>query len=251
MVVVVMVRSMVMSNSLMCLVVNNVVQQVPDTIEVVSSSSSSSSDHQQSQSSTHHHHHPSHLQQQSSRLPSSSTTNTTAPPLSTSSTTTQPRELLDIQSSLEQLNRQSAAKVLEIERQFNALRQPLYDRRAQAIADGADPHFWFKAFCGHHTLRALLDDSDRDAFQYLRALSVRDLSDGRAGFRIAMQFDANPHFANAELSKEFAYADDGPSARLQYARAGQVCRWRPRSALGRARQAQARRLRVLLRLVLA
>jgi template-activating factor I len=127
----------------------------------------------------------------------------------TTKTSTTNSQLIEIQTSLETLNRQSAAKVLEIERQFNTLRQPLYEKRAQAIEDAGDSHFWFKAFCGHHTLRALLDDSDRDAFQYLRALSVRDLPDGRSGFRVALRFDPNPHFANAELSKEFLFADDG------------------------------------------
>jgi template-activating factor I len=119
--------------------------------------------------------------------------------------------LIRIQEQLEQLNRQLAVELLAVEQKFNALRRPLFDERALAIAARPDAAtFWAKAFLGHSTLRQLLTDADRVVFQSLRDVRVVDHSaGGQSGFRISMRFDANERFSNTMLFKDFTVTDDG------------------------------------------
>jgi template-activating factor I len=119
--------------------------------------------------------------------------------------------LIRIQEQLEQLNRQLAVELLAVEQKYNALRRPLFDERAVAIAARPDAAtFWAKAFLGHTTLRQLLTDADRVVFQSLRDVRVVDHSaGGQSGFRISMRFDANERFSNTMLFKDFTVTDDG------------------------------------------
>lgn len=119
--------------------------------------------------------------------------------------------LIRIQEQLEQLNRQLAVELLAVEQKYNALRRPLFDERAVAIAARPDAAtFWAKAFLGHSTLRQLLTDADRVVFQSLRDVRVVDHSaGGQSGFRISMRFDANERFSNTMLFKDFTVTDDG------------------------------------------
>jgi template-activating factor I len=43
------------------------------------------------------------------------------------------------------LNEKAANEVLEVEKKYNVLRQPVYNKRAEAIA--AIPQFWLYAVC--------------------------------------------------------------------------------------------------------
>eukprot|EP00002_Diphylleia_rotans_P018445 TRINITY_DN3572_c0_g2_i1.p1 TRINITY_DN3572_c0_g2~~TRINITY_DN3572_c0_g2_i1.p1 ORF type:complete len:239 (-),score=72.88 TRINITY_DN3572_c0_g2_i1:252-968(-) len=117
------------------------------------------------------------------------------------------QEVLVLQQGIERLNEDASEKIVEIERQYNVLRQPYYKKRSQLISK--IPSFWKKVFMNHHLLSGLLGKDDADAFEYLIDLEVEDYEDVKSGFRINMKFAPNPYFANDVLSKEFNYSPEG------------------------------------------
>lgn len=112
-----------------------------------------------------------------------------------------------IQEEIEELNDKATEEILEVERKYNSLRKPIYERRNEAIRK--IPGFWVKVFTSQEMLAALLDDNDLAAFKYLKELNVEDHDDVKSGFKISLTFDPNPFFKNKVLSKEFRYDKDG------------------------------------------
>jgi len=112
-----------------------------------------------------------------------------------------------LQENIEELNDKATEEILEVERKYNRLRKPLYERRNQAIRK--IPEFWVKVFTTQEMLAALLIENDLAAFKYLRELNVEDHDDVKSGFKISLTFDPNPFFKNSVLSKEFLYDKDG------------------------------------------
>jgi len=115
--------------------------------------------------------------------------------------------LESIQEQIEELNDKATEEILEVERKFNRLRKPIYERRNQAIRK--IPDFWLKVFTSQDMLATLLLEEDLSAFKYLRELNVEDHDDVKSGFKISLTFDPNPFFKNSVLSKEFIYDKDG------------------------------------------
>jgi len=129
---------------------------------------------------------------------------------------TEPEDVLDdediqvlegIQDQIEELNDKATEDILEVERKYNRLRKPMYDKRAEAIRKL--PEFWFKVFTSQEMLAALLVGEDLTAFKYMKELNVEDHDDVKSGFKISLKFDPNPFFKNEVLSKEFRYDKDG------------------------------------------
>lgn len=114
-----------------------------------------------------------------------------------------------IQEQIEELNDKATEEILEVERKYNRLRKPIYERRNQVIRK--IPEFWVKVFTSQDMLAALLVDNDNDlaALKYLRELNVEDHDDVKSGFKISLTFDPNPFFKNSVLSKEFIYDTQG------------------------------------------
>jgi len=108
-----------------------------------------------------------------------------------------------IQDQIEELNDKATEEILEVERKYNRLRKPIYERRAEAIRKL--PEFWFKVFTSQEMLAALLVGDDLAAFKYMKELNVEDHDDVKSGFKISLKFDPNPFFKNEVLSKEFRY----------------------------------------------
>lgn len=115
--------------------------------------------------------------------------------------------LESIQDQIEELNDKATEEILEVERKYNRLRKPIYERRNQAIRK--IPDFWLKVFTSQDMLAALLVDNDLAAFKYLKELNVEDHDDVKSGFKISLTFDPNPFFKNSVLSKEFVYDKEG------------------------------------------
>jgi len=115
--------------------------------------------------------------------------------------------LESIQEQIEELNDKATEEILEVERKYNRLRKPIYERRNQAIRK--IPDFWLKVFTTQDMLAALLSDNDLAVFKYLKELNVEDHDDVKSGFKISLTFDPNPFFKNSVLSKEFVYDKDG------------------------------------------
>jgi hypothetical protein len=114
-----------------------------------------------------------------------------------------------IQDQIEELNDKATEEILEVERKYNRLRKPIYEKRAEAIRKL--PEFWFKvvSFCvcntiaccdmyfscyllpsikftGQDMLAALLVGEDLAAFKYMKELNVEDHDDVKSGFKISL-----------------------------------------------------------------
>jgi template-activating factor I len=111
-----------------------------------------------------------------------------------------------IQDQIEELNDKATEEILEVERKYNRLRKPMYDKRAESIRKL--PEFWFKVvsfsifnifcfgkctnlfyfmkFTSQDMLAALLVGEDLAAFKYMKELNVEDHDDVKSGFKISL-----------------------------------------------------------------
>jgi preprotein translocase subunit SecA len=71
--------------------------------------------------------------------------------------------LESIQEQIEELNDKATEEILEVERKYNRLRKPLYERRNQAIRK--IPEFWVKvvSYCDFHIAQLSLIHSSSPA----------------------------------------------------------------------------------------
>mmetsp|Transcript_13608 Transcript_13608/g.26147 ORF Transcript_13608/g.26147 Transcript_13608/m.26147 type:complete len:336 (+) Transcript_13608:195-1202(+) len=129
-------------------------------------------------------------------------------------------ELQHVQDELEKINDESSDKVLEVERQYNEVRRPVFARRGEVIAKV--PDFWGTAFINHPFFRDILSEQDEEALTYLSKVDVRDNQDVKSGYTIKCWFRENPYFQNEVLSKEVKFADDGTLSAE-----GQGIKWKP------------------------
>ncbi|KAK9684560.1 hypothetical protein RND81_10G218300 [Saponaria officinalis] len=116
-------------------------------------------------------------------------------------------KLQEIQDELEKINEKASDEVLEVEKKYNEIRRPVYDKRNEIIQ--AIPHFWVTAFLSHPALCELVSDEDNQIFKYLTSIEVEDSKDVKSGYSISFNFDPNPYFENKKLTKTFTFLDEG------------------------------------------
>ncbi|KAK7281400.1 hypothetical protein RIF29_09359 [Crotalaria pallida] len=91
-------------------------------------------------------------------------------------------KLQEIRDQLDKINEEASDEVLEIEKKYNEIRKPVYDKRNEIIK--SIPDFWLTAFLNHPALGELLNDEDQKIFKYLDSLEVEDHKDVKSGFTI-------------------------------------------------------------------
>uniref|UniRef100_A0A0E0G8Q9 Uncharacterized protein n=1 Tax=Oryza nivara TaxID=4536 RepID=A0A0E0G8Q9_ORYNI len=116
-------------------------------------------------------------------------------------------KLQEIQDELEKVNEEASDKVLEVEQKYSEIRRPVYLRRSDIIQ--TIPDFWLTAFLSHPLLSELLTEEDQKMFKYLESVDVDDSKDVKSGYSITLTFSENPYFEDKELTKTYAFADDG------------------------------------------
>ncbi|OVA09022.1 Nucleosome assembly protein (NAP) [Macleaya cordata] len=115
--------------------------------------------------------------------------------------------LQEIQDELEKVNEEASDKVLEVEQKYNEIRRPVYDKRNDIIK--SIPDFWLTAFLSHPALGDLLTEEDQKIFKHLSSLDVEDFKDVKSGYSITFNFNQNPYFEDASLTKTFSFSDEG------------------------------------------
>jgi template-activating factor I len=105
-----------------------------------------------------------------------------------------------------QINEDSAEQVLQVEQRYNAVRRPVYEKRAQMIAEL--PQFWATCFAQHGYFADILSDADLEVLAFLQQLDVVDNADIKSGFRIIFTWAENPYFTNQTLTKTFTFTSD-------------------------------------------
>ncbi|KAH9619570.1 hypothetical protein KSS87_023535 [Heliosperma pusillum] len=116
-------------------------------------------------------------------------------------------KLQEIQDELEKINEKASDEVLEVEKKYNEIRKPVYDKRNEIVK--AIPDFWLTAFLSHPALSELLTDEDHKIFKHLTSIEVEDSKDVKSGYSISFNFSTNPYFENSKLTKTFTFLDEG------------------------------------------
>ncbi|XP_039023341.1 NAP1-related protein 2-like [Hibiscus syriacus] len=119
------------------------------------------------------------------------------------------------------INEEASEKVLEVEQKYNEIRKPIYDKRNEKIKDFplksvsmlrrriSVDLFFYVQFLSHPALGELLNDEDQKIFKYISSLEVEDFKDLKSGYSITFNFDPNPYFEDANLTKTFTFLDEG------------------------------------------
>ncbi|GAB2289638.1 NAP1- protein 2 [Dionaea muscipula] len=116
-------------------------------------------------------------------------------------------KLQEIQDELDKINEKASDEVLAVEQKYNEIRKPAYEKRNDIIK--SIPEFWLTAFLSHPALMEFLTDEDQKIFKYLSSLEVEDSKDVKSGYSITFNFNPNPYFEDAKLTKTFTFLDEG------------------------------------------
>lgn len=116
-------------------------------------------------------------------------------------------KLQEIQDELEKINEKASDEVLEVEKKYNEVRKPVYDKRNEIIK--AIPDFWLTAFLSHPALCDLVTEDDHKIFKHLTSIEVEDSKDVKSGYSITFNFSPNSYFEDTKLTKTFTFLDEG------------------------------------------
>ncbi|KAL1788319.1 SET isoform X1 [Sigmodon hispidus] len=118
----------------------------------------------------------------------------------------------EVQNKIDRLTEQVSEENLKVEQKYNKLRQPIFQKRSELIAE--IPNFGVTTFVNHPQVSTLLGEEDEEALRYLTRVEVTEFEDIKSGYRIDFYFDENPYFENKVLSKEFHLNESGePSSK--------------------------------------
>ncbi|XP_043280469.1 protein SET isoform X2 [Venturia canescens] len=110
-------------------------------------------------------------------------------------------EIDGCQNQIDGLNEKASDEILEVEKKYNKLRKPFFQKRNDIIK--RIPNFWVTAFVNNKKIAEILEEEEEDALRYLNKLEVEEFEDIKSGYRINFYFDENPYFENTVLTKEF------------------------------------------------
>ncbi|XP_001602242.1 protein SET isoform X1 [Nasonia vitripennis] len=119
-------------------------------------------------------------------------------------------EIDGCQNQIDGLNEKASDEILEVEKKYNKLRKPYFQKRNDIIK--RIPNFWVTAFVNNKKIADILEEEEEDALRYLNKLEVEEFEDIKSGYRIKFYFDENPYFENDVLVKEFHLGSSGDPA---------------------------------------
>ncbi|XP_033220584.1 protein SET isoform X2 [Belonocnema kinseyi] len=110
-------------------------------------------------------------------------------------------EIDGCQNQIDGLNEKASDEILEVEKKYNKLRKPYFQKRNDIIK--RIPQFWVTAFVNNKKIADILEEEEEEALRYLNKLEVEEFEDIKSGYRINFHFEENPYFENDVLTKEF------------------------------------------------
>lgn len=121
-------------------------------------------------------------------------------------------EIDSIQNELDSINEKASEEILQIERKYNRVRKPHFEKRNQLI--GNIPNFWVTAMMNHPDISNLFtSQEEEDCLHHLTKIEVEEFDDILSGYYIKFYFDENPYFDNAVLTKEYHLGNDTPTSK--------------------------------------
>lgn len=104
-------------------------------------------------------------------------------------------EIDKCQNEIDALNEKASEEILNIERNYNRLKKPHFEKRNDIIKK--IPNFWVTTFVNHPQLSPLIDDEEVDCLQYVTKIEVEDFENIKFGFKINFHFEeGNPYIEN-------------------------------------------------------
>ncbi|XP_043471381.1 protein SET isoform X1 [Leptopilina heterotoma] len=119
-------------------------------------------------------------------------------------------EIDGCQNQIDGLNEKASDEILEVEKKYNKLRKPYFQKRNDIIK--RIPNFWVTAFVNNKKIADILEEEEEDALRFLNKLEVEEFEDIKSGYRINFHFGKNPFFENDVLTKEFHLGSSGDPA---------------------------------------
>ncbi|XP_050314131.1 protein SET isoform X2 [Anthonomus grandis grandis] len=117
-----------------------------------------------------------------------------------------------IQNQLDSINEKAAEEILQIERKYNRLRKPQFEKRNQLISN--IPNFWVTAMMNHPDISNLFTgQEEEDCLHHLTKVEIEEFEDIVSGYSIKFYFDENPYFDNPVLTKEYHLSNDAPTSK--------------------------------------
>jgi template-activating factor I len=116
-------------------------------------------------------------------------------------------ELHAVQDELEKLNKEENDKILEVVKQYSAMKKPILKKRSGVITK--IPDFWFTVLERHPIISSLIQDEDKEILKFIKDIDV-DETPGPSemtNWKITMTFNKNPYFTNKTLWKEFKWTE--------------------------------------------
>jgi len=119
-------------------------------------------------------------------------------------------EIDGCQNEIDAMNEKASEEILSVERKYNKLRRPFFDKRAGIIS--RIPKFWLTSLINHPQLSTIIDEDEEDCLQFLEKLEVEEFEDIKSGFTLRFTFAENPYFSTNLLSKEFRLEAGDPTS---------------------------------------
>jgi len=119
-------------------------------------------------------------------------------------------EIDGCQNEIDAMNEKASEEILSVERKYNKLRRPFFDKRAGIIS--RIPKFWLTSLINHPQLSTMIEEDEEDCLQYLEKLEVEEFEDIKSGFKLQFSFAENPYFSTNLLSKEFRLEAGDPTS---------------------------------------
>jgi len=129
------------------------------------------------------------------------------------------------QDEIDVLNNQANQEILQVNRKWNAKKQPAYQKRNEKIAK--IPGFWALVFSSHSELKKVFTYEDLKALENMSKLEIQEDSDEDGNSRMKMKFifNPNPYFVNNLIEKVYIYPD--PQSDLPPSCSCTKIQWRP------------------------
>ena len=81
-------------------------------------------------------------------------------------------EIDGCQNEIDAMNEKASEEILSVERKYNKLRRPFFDKRAGIIS--RIPKFWLTSLINHPQLSTMIEEDEEDCLQYLEKLEVEE-----------------------------------------------------------------------------
>jgi len=146
------------------------------------------------------------------------------------------------------LQKQYHAEVRELERKYQKLYDPVFDKRASIVSGGYEPNdeeahvekteedegvkkreaqpgdadikgipeFWLTVLQNNNFVAGSIFEHDEEALSFLRDIRYSELEGEDEGFTLTFHFAENPYFSNNTLSKTYHMEQDELLGELQY-----------------------------------